>query len=606
MRAHSITKLDRATSYLRAFAFICGFNVPVVISCCAFPASLSPPSGARIRRFIRKFAFLAARIRAFIVFGAIFLPPTRILPNVYRPLMHARFRVSRFMFRVSHRPRHPIPDTPMPNSPTPLSAIQFPIVISLLLRSIPVANASYDLVIVGSGPGGYVAAVRAGQLGKTVACVERTELGGICLNWGCIPTKTLIHDAHMFQQILGYAKDFGLTVDQTKLQWNKVVQRSRNVAGQLSKGIEFLFKKNKITSYKGSAYIPQAGTIQVKNDKGEVTDTLTAKNILICTGARNRDLPNLKPDGKTVLTSREAMVLTDIPKSMIIIGAGAIGVEFAYIYSEFGTKVTLIEMLPAILPIEDEEVSRKLEAIFKKKGTIEVRTRTRTEKVELTGTGAKVTVTNLINHEQSVLEAEKVLVAIGVTGNVEGIFGPAATPEIERGAIKVGKDFQTSVKGIYAAGDVIGPPWLAHVASMEATIAVERMFNVNQREMDYTLIPGCTYCHPQVASVGLTEQQCREKGLDYEVGKYNFAANGKALAINAPEGFVKLIFDKKYGELLGAHMLGAEVTDMLAELVLAKRLEATKEEIYTTIHAHPTLSEAVMDAAAAAEGAGSH
>ncbi len=466
------------------------------------------------------------------------------------------------------------------------------------------ANASYDLVIVGSGPGGYVAAVRAGQLGKSVACVERTELGGICLNWGCIPTKTLLHDAHLFHQAVHELADFGLTVDASKLQWNKVVERSRKVAGQLSKGIEFLFKKAKVTSYKGTAFIPKAGTVEVKNDKGEVTDTITAKNILICTGARNRDLPGVNVDGKKVLSSREAMILPEIPKSMVIIGAGAIGVEFAYIYSEFGTQITLIEMMPGILPVEDEEVSARLESIFKKKGNIAIRTKSRTEKVEVTDSGVKVTVLDLATNQTSVVEAEKVLVAVGVTGNVEGLFAPAATPIIERGAIKVGKDFQTNVKGIYAAGDVIGPPWLAHVASMEATIAVERMFNVNNREMDYSIIPGCTYCVPQVASVGLTEKQCKEKGLEYEIGKYNFAANGKALAINAPDGFVKLIFDKKYGELLGAHMLGAEVTDMLAELVLAKRLEATKEEIHTTIHAHPTLSEAVMDAAAAASGLG--
>jgi len=469
-----------------------------------------------------------------------------------------------------------------------------------------VANASFDLVVIGSGPGGYVAAVRAGQLGKSVACVERSELGGICLNWGCIPTKALLNDAHLFSQILHQAANFGLTVDRAKLQWNKVVQRSRDVAAQLSKGIGFLFKKNAVASYKGSAFISQPNTVEVRNAKGELTDTLTAKNILICTGARNRDLPGLKPDGQRVLTAREAMVLPEIPASMIIIGAGAIGVEFAYIYSAFGTQITLLEMLPNILPVEDEEISDRLAAIFRKKGNFDIHTKTRTDKVDVTDKNVQVTVTDLDTNKQRVLQAQKVLVAVGVTGNVEGLFAPGVTPAIERGAIRVGKDFQTTVPGIYAAGDVIGPPWLAHVASMEATIAVERMFHINQREMDYTLIPGCTYCNPQVASVGLTEKQCRERGLEYEVGKYQFAANGKALAINAPDGLVKLIFDRKYGELLGAHMLGAEVTDMLAELVLAKRLEATKEEIYTTIHAHPTLSEAVMDAAAAAAGQAAH
>jgi dihydrolipoamide dehydrogenase len=326
---------------------------------------------------------------------------------------------------------------------------------------------------------------------------------------------------------------------------------------------------------------------------------------LICTGARPRDLPGIKPDGQKIITSREAMVLTEIPKNFIIIGAGAIGVEFAYIYHSFGTKVTLIEMLPEILPIEDEAVSARLKKIFVKSG-MDIRTRHRTDKVETTATGVKVTVTNLETNKQEVIEGDKVLVAIGVTGNVEGLFAPASTPTIEKGHIKVGKDFQTSVAGIYAAGDVIGPPWLAHVASYEATIAIERMFNVNKREMDYSIIPGGTYCNPQVASVGLTERQCKDQGLNYEVGLYNFAANGKALAINESEGFVKLIFDKPYGELLGAHIIGSDATEMIAELVLAKRLEATKDEIYSTIHAHPTLSEAVMDAAASLTTGGTH
>ncbi|HVX86410.1 MAG TPA: dihydrolipoyl dehydrogenase [Phycisphaerae bacterium] len=468
------------------------------------------------------------------------------------------------------------------------------------------ASQSYDVVVVGSGPGGYEAAVHAAQLGKTVACVEKAELGGICLNWGCIPTKTLIHDAHLFHQVVSEAAAWGLSVDKARLQWDKIVGRSRSVAGTLSGQIGFLFKKNKVAHVKGTAFIPRAGVVEVRNDKGELTDTLTAKNILICTGARNRELPGLKPDGKMILTSREAMILKEIPKKLIIIGAGAIGVEFAYIYGEFGTEITIIEMMERILPIEDEEVSTRLEAIFKKRG-IKVLTRTKTEKLEVAGDKVKATVSPVAGGTggpSEVIEADKVLVAIGVTGNVEGLFGAGVTPEIVKGHIKVGKDYQTNIPGIYAAGDVIGPPWLAHVATMEAKIAIERMFGATRREMDYSLVPGCTYCVPQVASVGLTEKQCKEQGLDYEVGKWMFAANGKALAINAPDGFVKLIFEKKYGELLGAHMLGAEVTDMLAELVLAKRLEATKEEIMNTIHAHPTLSEAVMEAAGQAGGHG--
>ncbi len=469
--------------------------------------------------------------------------------------------------------------------------------------------ATFDLVVIGSGPGGYEAAVHAAGMGKTVACVEKAELGGICLNWGCIPTKTLIHDAHLYHQVLTEAAAFGLAVDKSKLQWDKVVARSRQVAGTLSGQIGFLFKKDKVTSIKGTAFVAKAGgsdggcVVEVKDDSGKITDTLQTKFVLVTTGARNRELPGLKVDGKNVLSSREAMVLKEIPKKLIIIGAGAIGVEFAYIYGEFGTQVTLIEMMDRILPVEDEEVSRRLETIFKKRG-IEVRTQYKTEKLEATENGVKVTVTQVPDGKPEVLEADKVLVAIGVTGNWENLFAPACTPEVVKGHIKVGKDFQTNVKGIYAAGDVIGPPWLAHVATMEAKIAVERMFGATQREMDYSLVPGCTYCVPQVASVGLTEKQCKEQGIDYEVGKWMFAANGKALAINAPDGFVKLIFSKKYGELLGAHMLGAEVTDMLAELVLAKRLEATKEEIMNTIHAHPTLSEAVMEAAGQAGGHG--
>ncbi len=459
----------------------------------------------------------------------------------------------------------------------------------------------YDLVVVGAGPGGYEAAVYAGKLGKKVACVERADLGGICLNWGCIPTKALIHDAHLFTEVTHEAPAFGISVDTSKFDWSKVVGRSRNVAGTMSKGIEFLFKKAKVDSIKGSAFIPKAGVVEIKDPQGKIIRTLETKNILITTGARNREIPSLKPDGKNIITSREAMVLKDIPKKLVIIGAGAIGVEFAYIYNSFGTKITLIEMLPAILPIEDHEVSARLESLFAKRG-IDIRTKTKTEKLEATPTGVKVTVTHTESNKQEIIEADKVLVAVGVQGNWENIFAPSCQPEIVKNHIKVGKDLQTNVPGIYAAGDVIGPPWLAHVATMEAKIAVERMFNTSTREMDYTLIPGCTYCEPQVASVGLTEKQCQDQSIEYEIGKWNFSANGKAQAINAPDGFIKLLFRKSDGELLGAHMLGAEVTDMLAELVLAKRLECTKNEIASTIHAHPTLSEAVMEAAAVVSG----
>ncbi len=460
----------------------------------------------------------------------------------------------------------------------------------------------FDVVVIGSGPGGYEAAVHAANHGKTVACVERAELGGICLNWGCIPTKALLRDAHLFDEIKHEAPNYGMAVDTGKFDWSKVVGRSRTVAGNLSKGIEFLFRKGKVSTFKGTAFVPKAGVVEVQDASGKVTQTLETKNILICTGARNREIPGLKPDGKNIITSREAMVLKEIPKRLAIIGAGAIGVEFAYIYGTFGSKITLIEMMPKILPIEDHDVSERLEAIFKKRG-IDVRTRTKTDKLEATERGVKVSLTNTETNKQETIEADKVLVAVGVQGNWENLFAPACTPEIVKNHIKVGKDFQTNIPGIWAAGDVIGPPWLAHVATMEAKIAIERMFAISKREMDYTLIPGCTYCEPQVASVGLTETQCEEQGIGYEIGKYNFSVNGKAQAINATDGFVKLIFRKDDGELLGAHLIGSNVTDMLAELVLAKRLECTKNEIAGTIHAHPTLSEVVMEAAAsAAEG----
>ena len=463
------------------------------------------------------------------------------------------------------------------------------------------ANQVFDVMVIGSGPGGYEAAVHAGRLGKSVACVEKAELGGICLNWGCIPTKALIHDAHLFHQAVHELAAFGVKADTGKLEWAKVVGRSRAVAGKLSNGIGFLFKSSKVASFKGHAFVPKPGVVEVRDEKGAVKETLEAKNILVCTGARNREIPALKPDGQTVITSREAMVLEQIPKKLVIIGAGAIGVEFAYIYASFGAQVTLIEMLENILPIEDTEVSARLEAILRKRG-IEIRTKTRTDKVEVAGNSAKVTLTNLADNKQETIAADKVLVAVGVQGNWESLFAPTCQPEIVKNHIRVGKDYQTNIKGIYAAGDVIGPPWLAHVATMEAKIAIERMFSLSNREMDYTLIPGCTYCEPQVASVGLTEKQCQAQNLAYEVGKYNFAPNGKAQAINSTDGFVKLIFAKPYGELLGAHLIGPDVTDMLAELVLAKRLECTKNEIMHTIHAHPTLSEVVMEAAAAASG----
>lgn len=464
------------------------------------------------------------------------------------------------------------------------------------------SNEKFDLVIIGSGPAGYVAAVRAAQLGKKTACVEKSELGGICLNWGCIPTKALISDAHLMHQLQHVAPNYGIKADTGGLDWSKVVGRSRQVTVNMSKGIEFLFKKNKVSRFTGNAYISKPNMVEVKDAAGKVVHNLETDRILVCTGARSRDLPGIKPDGKQIITSREAMVLPKIPKRMIIIGAGAIGVEFSYIYHAFGTHVTLIEMQPSILPIEDAESSARVEAIFKKRG-IDVRTGTKTQNVQAGPDGVKVVVS--AGEKSETLTADVVLVAVGVTGNTENLFAPAVTPDIDRGAIKVDKTFRTKIPSIYAAGDVIGPPWLAHVASMESTIAVERMFGASDREMDYSIVPGCTYCAPQVASVGLTEKQCRDKGMDIKIGRFNFAANGKAQAIGETEGFGKLIFDAKYGELLGAHIVGPEATEILSEMVLAKRLEATQMEIATTIHAHPTLSEVLMDAAQSVDG-GAH
>jgi len=465
-----------------------------------------------------------------------------------------------------------------------------------------VSDEKFDLVIVGSGPAGYVAAVRAAQLGKKVACIERSELGGICLNWGCIPTKALISDAHLMHQVQHVAPNYGIKTDIGGLDWSKIVGRSRQVTLTMSKGIEFLFKKNKVARFTGTAYVATPNLVQVKDAAGKVAASLETNHILICTGARSRELPGIKCDGKQIITSREAMVLPRIPKRMIIIGAGAIGVEFSYIYHAFGSQITLIEMQSNILPIEDAESSSRVEAIFKKRG-IDIRTGTKTVSVQASPDGVKVAVT--AGGKSETLSADVVLVAVGVIGNTENLFAPAAMPEIDRGAIKVDKTFRTRISSIYAAGDVIGPPWLAHVASMEATIAVERMFGASDRDMDYSVVPGCTYCAPQVASVGLTEQQCRDKGLDIKVGKFNFAANGKAQALGEIDGFGKLIFDAKYGELLGAHIVGPEATEILSEMVLAKRLEATQTELATTIHAHPTLSEVLMDAAQAVDG-GAH
>ncbi len=455
----------------------------------------------------------------------------------------------------------------------------------------------FDLVVIGSGPGGYVAAIRASQLGQKTAVVEKSKLGGICLNWGCIPTKALLHSAALFEQIKN-AQKFGIKTGHPAVEFEKVVKHSRTTADRLSKGVEFLFKKHKITHVPGTAEIAGKGKVKVKNEKQETE--LEAKNVIIATGAGPRAIPGVEFDGKKIITSKEAMVLEKQPGSMVIIGAGAIGVEFAYFYAAIGTRVTLIEMLPQILPIEDPEIAKVVDTSFRKKG-MDILTGTKVEKIEKTAGGVKVTVDS--PKGQQTIDGDVALVAIGVQGNVENIGLEKAGIEVEKGHIKVDRtSYKTNVDGFYAIGDVTGPPWLAHVASAEGIAAVEQMAGHETVPVDYSNIPGCTYCRPQVASLGLTEEKAKEKGYDIKVGRFPFRANGKSLAMGHTEGLVKLIFDAKYGELLGVHIAGAEATELLAELGVAKTLETTAFEIFHTVHAHPTLSESIKEAAEDAYG----
>jgi dihydrolipoamide dehydrogenase len=456
---------------------------------------------------------------------------------------------------------------------------------------------AYDLIVVGGGPAGYVGAIRAGQLGKKVACVEKERAGGTCLNWGCIPTKSLLRNAELFHLMKHRAGDFGFSFDNLSYDWSKIIKRSRDVADKNAAGIEYLFKKHKIDYIKGEASLEKAGVVTVKGADGK-TQKLEAPKILLSTGVVPRPMPGLPFNGKTVISSREALVLEKQPKSIIIIGAGAIGVEFAYFFNSFGTKVTLVEMMPNILPVEDTEVSQTLEKAFAKQG-IDVLVGTKVTKTEANDKGVKITVEGKKNET---LEAEVCLVAIGVQPLLPGGTQVKLT---DRGYIQTDDRYQTSVPGVYGAGDIIGPPWLAHVASYEAIQAVDGMFTDHKPKKVGTF-PGCTYCNPQVASVGLTERAAKEKGLKFKVGKFPFMASGKARAIGEIEGFVKLILGEPHGEILGAHIIGPEATEMIAELGLAITLEATHEEIEATIHAHPTLSEAVHEATGQAYGAAIH
>ena len=455
----------------------------------------------------------------------------------------------------------------------------------------------FDVIVIGSGPGGYVAAIRAAQLGLKAAVVERENLGGICLNWGCIPTKALLKSAQVFDYIK-HADSYGLKVQGAEVSFSDIIQRSPGVADGMSKGVQFLMRKNKIEVLSGHGKLVGKGKVEVKAADGKTT-TYEAKHVILATGARSRTLPNIPQNGKTIIGYREAMTLPVQPKSMVVVGSGAIGSEFSYFYNAIGTKVTMIEYMPNILPVEDEEVSKTMEKIFKKQG-IDVRTGTTVEKVETDGKSCTVTFSSAKGTET--ITCDVVLSAVGVVANLEDLGLEAMGIKTDKGKITVDAFYQTNVSGVYAIGDVIPGPALAHLASHEAIVCVEKIAGKNPHPIDYNNIPGCTYTYPEVASVGYTEKAAKEAGFDIKVGKFPFSASGKASAAGAKDGFVKVIFDAKYGEFLGAHMVGANVTEMIAEVVVARKLETTGHEIITAIHPHPTMSEAVMEAAAAAYG----
>lgn len=463
---------------------------------------------------------------------------------------------------------------------------------------------NYEIAVLGGGPGGYVAAIRAGQLGLKTVVIDSQNLGGICLNWGCIPTKSLLKNAEIYDIMKNHSADFGIKVSGLEFDFSKIIKRSRDISDRITKNVELLVKKNKVDRIRGYGKLASKNQIEIFDDSGKKIETVNADKIIIATGARPKIIPSIPVDKKNIITSTEAMILDHLPKELVVIGAGAIGIEFAYFYSVLGTKVTVIEMMGTILPIEDKEVSDTLAKSFRKRG-IDVFTSASVEKAQVKGKQVKVT----FKHEGQTKEvsAEKVLSAIGVTGNIEGFGLEELGVEIFKGHIKVDKStYETNVKGIFAIGDVIGPPWLAHVASAEGIHCVEKIKGLNPHDISYDNIPGCTYCQPQVASIGLTEAKARENGYEIKVGKFPFMASGKAFAIGERDGFVKLIFDAKYGEILGAHIIGSEATEMIAEIGIARALEATGESIIKTIHAHPTLSESVMEAAANAYGEAIH
>ena len=454
---------------------------------------------------------------------------------------------------------------------------------------------NFDLIVLGSGPGGYVAAIRAAQLGQKVAIVEREELGGICLNWGCIPTKALLKSAQVFSY-LSHAEDFGINIKEANADFSAVVKRSRGVAEKMSNGIKFLMKKNKIEVIMGTGKLKSGTELSVTDDKGKES-VYSAKNIILATGARSRELPNLPQDGKKIIGYREAMTLPKQPKKLVVVGSGAIGSEFAYFYQTMGTEVTLIEYLPEIVPVEDIEVSKQLGRSFKKSG-MKVMTGSEVLSVDTKGTGCKVTVKTKKGEE--VIECDVVLSAVGIATNLANIGLEEVGVATDKGKVMVNDYYQTNIPTVWAIGDIVPGQALAHVASAEAITAVEKMAGLNPEAIDYNNIPGCTYCFPEVASVGYTEQAAKDAGYEIKVGKFPFSASGKASAAGHNEGFVKLIFDAKYGELLGGHMIGYNVTELIAEIVAIRKLETTGHELIKTINPHPTMSEAIMEAAAAA------
>jgi len=464
--------------------------------------------------------------------------------------------------------------------------------------------ANYDLIVIGSGPGGYVAAIRASQLGMKVGVVEKAELGGICLNWGCIPTKALLKSANVFEYIK-HAADYGINIKDSSADFESIIKRSRDVAAGMSKGVQFLFKKNKIDQIagfgklkKGNLSAGQAGKVEVTDAAGKKTD-YEAKHIILATGGRSRELPSMPIDGKKIIGYREAMSLPQQPKKLLVVGSGAIGVEFAYFYSTLGTEVTIVEFLPRIVPVEDEEVSKQLDKTFKKAG-MTIHVNSEVTKVDTSGKGCVATVKTPTGEIK--LEADIVLSAVGLATNLEGLGLEEVGVKTEKGKVIVDDYYKTNIPNVYAIGDIVKGQALAHVASAEGIICVEKIAGHHPQPLDYNNIPGCTYCSPEIASVGYTEEAAKKAGYQIKVGKFPFSASGKAKAAGAPDGFVKVIFDAKYGEFLGAHMIGANVTEMIAEVVAARKLETTGHEIIKTVHPHPTMSEAIMEASAAAYG----